>query len=104
MESVRMGRIPKKVKEKALSNYYKQHENNSHHDQQQQQLEDTRDDGLFNNDDELDDSETDYYSLSSVKGESISSLSSFSSSSTSSMNIRQSIHSDQDIAFIPQSK
>jgi len=101
MESVRMGRIPKKVKEKALRNYYKQHEINSHHDQKQ--LEDTRDGGLFNND-ALDDSETDYYSLPSVKGESISSLSSFSSSSTSSMNIRQSIHSDQDIAFIPQSK
>jgi len=102
MESVRMGRIPKKVKEKALRNYYKQHENNSHHDQQQ--LEDTRDDEFFNNDDELDDSEIDYYSLSSVKGESISSLSSFSSSSTSSMSIRQSIHSNQEIVFIPQSK
>ncbi len=102
MESVRMGRIPKKVKEKALRNYYKEHEKKSHHDQQQQ-LEDTRDDGLFNND-ALDDSETDYYSLSSVKGESISSLSSFSSSSTSSMNIPQSIDSSQDIVFIPQSK
>jgi len=92
MENVKMGRIPKKVKEKALKNYQKY---------QQQQIEDPHDAELFY-DDEIDDFETDNYSLSSIKRESISSSSSYSSSSTSSTNARQSIDSNQDIVIIPQ--
>jgi hypothetical protein len=95
MENVKMGRIPKKVKEKALKNYQKY--------QQQQQIEDPHDAELFY-DDEIDDFETDNYSLSNIKRESISSSSSYSSSSTSSTNAGQSIDSNQDIVIIPQGK
>ena len=83
MESVKMGRIPKKVKERALQNYQKYQDRKS---------EQTSDD--------IDDPEIDDYSLSSTKRESISS----SSSSTSSMTTRQSIDSNQDIIVIPDSK
>jgi mannose-6-phosphate isomerase class I len=100
MESVKMGRIPKKVKEKALKNYYKYQKQKS---QQQQQIKDI-DDAQLVYDDELEDFETDNYSLSSIKRESISSSSSYSSSSTSSVNIRQSIDSNQEIVIVPQSK
>jgi hypothetical protein len=93
MESVKMGRIPKKLKEKALRDYLKQEPNI-------EQSEDNQDAEIFYDDD----TETDTYSLSNDKRESISSLSSFSSSSSSSMNIRNSIDSNQDIVIIPQGK
>jgi hypothetical protein len=91
MESVKMGRIPKKVKERALKDYHKYEEKKN------QRLEDIYDD-------EIDDSERDDYSLSSMKRESLSSLSSFSSSSSSSVNIRQSIDTNRDIVIIPPGK
>ena len=84
MESVKMGRIPKKVKERALQNYQKYQERKS-----QQQQEEICEDS--------DDPETDNYSLSSNKRES-------TSSSSSSMNTRQSIDSNPDIIIIPDSK
>jgi hypothetical protein len=97
MESVKMGRIPKKVKEKALKDYHKQQEKKS------QRLEDNHETGL-SYDDDIDDFERDDYSLSSMKRESVSSLSSYSSSSSSSMNMRQSIDSNQDIHIVSQGK
>ncbi len=84
MDSVKMGRIPKKVKEKALKNYQKYQKRKSQH-------EDTCYDD--------DDSEADNSSLSSIKRESIS-----SSSSSSSMNTQQSIDSNHETVIIPQSK
>jgi hypothetical protein len=95
MESVKMGRIPKKLKEKALRDYLKQQQ-----EPNIEQSEDNQDTEIFYDDD----TETDTYSLSNDKRESISSLSSFSSSSSSSMNIRNSIDSNQDIVIIPQGK
>ena len=85
MESVKMGRIPKKVKEKALKHYQK-------YQKHRQQNED-----LYDNDD---DSEIDSFSLPSIKRESVSS----SSSSSSSMNTQQSIDSNHEKIIIPQSK
>jgi len=93
MENVKMGRIPKKVKEKALKNYQKY----------QQQIEDPHDAELYY-DDDINEFETDNYSLSSIKRESISSSSSYSSSSTSSNNARQSIDSNREIVIIPKGK
>jgi hypothetical protein len=85
MESVKMGRIPKKVKEKALKNYQKY--------QKRKQLNED----IYDNDDN---SVIDNFNLSSIKRESISS----SSSSSSSMYTQQSIDSNQEIIIIPQSK
>ncbi len=98
MESVKMGRIPKKVKEKALKDYHKYQEKKC-----QQQIEDLHDaEVVFDN--EIDSFEPDNYSLSGIKRESVSSSSSYSSSSTSSMNIQQSIDSNQEIVIIPKGK
>lgn len=91
MESVKMGRIPKKVKEKALRNYQKYQERKSQ--QQQQQIE------LLDNE-EFIDSETDNSSLSGFIRESTSS----SSSEHSNMNISQSFDSNQETIVIPPSK
>ncbi len=82
MESVKMGRIPKKVKEKALKHYQKHRKQNE---------------DLYDNDE---DSEIDSFSLPSIKRESVSS----SSSSSSSMNTQQSIDSNHEKIIIPQSK
>ncbi|CAF2774678.1 unnamed protein product [Rotaria sp. Silwood2] len=99
MESVKMGRIPKKIKEKALKDYYKQQEKKSQYDQQP--LEDNQDTGIYY-DDYLNGFEMDNYNLSNLQRDSISSVSSTSSSSTSSMNIRQSMDSNQEIVSVPQ--
>ncbi|CAF0817865.1 unnamed protein product [Rotaria sp. Silwood1] len=98
MESVKMGRIPKKIKEKAIRDYYKQREKKSQYDQQP--LEDHHDTGIYY-DDYLNDFEMDNYNLSNLQRESISSVSSTSSSSTSSINIRQSMDSNQEIVSVP---
>lgn len=90
MESVKMGRIPKKVKEKALRNYQKYQERKS---QQQTQIE-----SLDN--EEFVDSEIDNSSLSDVFRESTSS----SSSEHSNLNTHQSVDSNQEIVVIPPSK
>lgn len=98
MESVKMGRIPKKVKEKALRDYRKYRQKTC-----PEQVDDLHDTELFY-DDEIHDLETDNYSLSSIKRESISSTSSYSSSSTSSINNRQSIDSNHETVFVPPGK
>lgn len=108
MESVKMGRIPKKVKERALRDYQKYQEKIS-----QQEMEDNNDAVLFTaaavddddeDDDEINDLETDNFDLFSMKRESISSTSSYSSSSNSSMNNRQSVDSNHDIVVVPLGK
>ncbi|CAF1111604.1 unnamed protein product [Rotaria sordida] len=99
IESVKMGRIPKKVKEKALRDYYKRQEKKSQYDQQP--LEDNQDTRLYY-DDYLNDFEMDNYNLSNLQRDSISSVSSTSSSSTSSINVRRSIDSNHEIIIVPQ--
>lgn len=101
MESVKMGRIPKKVKEKALRDYFKQHSNKYQYDQQP--LDDNRSHKLYY-DDYLNGFEVDDCDFSNLIGDSVSSVSSNSSSSTSSMSLRQSIDSNQEISLEPQSK
>ena len=101
MESVKMGRIPKKVKEKALKNYQKYQERKSHQPQQQQQQQSSQEhlEFIVENDDFID-SEIDNSSLSSFIRESTSS----SSSDNSSMNTQPPIDFHQDIVIIPPSK
>ena len=91
MECVKMGRIPKKVKEKALRDHHRYQENQS-----QQQIEENSNPEVFD-DDEITD-------FQNTKKESISSSSSYSLSSTSSMNIGQSMDLNQEIIIIPPSK
>lgn len=97
MESVKMGRIPKKVKEKALRNYQKYQERKTHHHQQQQPQQQHAE--FIENEDFID-SEIDNSSLSSFIRESTSS----SSSENSMMNAQPSTESNQDIVITPPSK
>jgi hypothetical protein len=101
MESVKMGRIPKKVKEKALRNLHRQHERLTQNGQLP--IEMIADDRLSCNG-ELDDSGIDNCSMSSLNRESTSSSSPFSASGTSSMTEYHSSGSSREIIFIPPGK
>ncbi|CAF1042318.1 unnamed protein product [Adineta steineri] len=83
MESVKMGRIPKKVKEKALRNYHKQQRNH--------QI-----DQLYFKEESVN-CKIDNHKLLNVKSDSAS-----SSSDSSSMDLCQSIDSSPDFIILPQ--
>ena len=93
MESVKMGRIPKKVKEKALRNYQKYQEQRCQPQQQQTQIE-------LPDNEEFIDSEIDNSSLSDFVRESTSS----SSSEHSNLSTRKSVEFNQEMIVIPPSK
>lgn len=98
MESVKMGRIPKKVKEKALRNLHRYHERLA---QSEQTSIDVLVDDRVSSGGEPDDSGIDNCSVSSVNRESISSLSSFSPSGASNILGYQSVDSNLDVVVIP---
>ncbi|CAF3400289.1 unnamed protein product [Rotaria socialis] len=99
MESVKMGRIPKKVKEKVLKDYYAQQDKICQYDQQP--LDDSQNHALYY-DDCFTSFEMDNYNFPHLLGDSISSLSSVSSPTTSSVSLQQSNDSNQEIGIESQ--
>ncbi|UJR36171.1 hypothetical protein I4U23_028905 [Adineta vaga] len=94
MESVKMGRIPKKVKEKALRSYQKYQEKLMQN--KQVSLEKISNERLSSVGD-IDDSEIDNSSTTSITQESRSSISSI----TSNINTQQSMDMNQETIYIP---
>ncbi|CAF1226885.1 unnamed protein product [Rotaria magnacalcarata] len=99
MESVKMGRIPKKVKEKVLKDYHTQQDKICQYDQQP--LDDSQNHALYSNDC-FTSFEMDNCNFPPLLGESISSLSSISSSTRSSVSLQQSNDSNQEIGIESQ--
>ena len=107
IESVKMGRIPKKLKEKALRDYHKQQERTLQRSEEENYYpEFLHNNGNIDDDDNDNDTETEIYELDladpSDKRNSVSSFSSFSSSSSSSVPPQLSADSQHDIIIIPQ--
>lgn len=107
IESVKMGRIPKKLKEKALRDYHKQQERTLQGSEEGNYYpEFLHNNGNIDDDDDDNDTETEIYELDladpSDKRHSVSSFSSFSSSSSSSVAPQLSTDSQHDIIIIPQ--
>ena len=107
IESVKMGRIPKKLKEKALRDYHKQQERTLQRSEEENyHPEFLHNNGNINDDDDDNDTETEIYELDladpSDKRQSVSSFSSLSSSSSSSVPPQLSADSPHDIIIIPQ--
>ena len=104
IESVKMGRIPKKLKEKALQDYHKQREKKF---SSQSFDEDLNLEILGNHNENVTEERHNHHVHHfHNKRDSISSISSISSSSSSNINVPPSIPVDlqQEIIVIPQGK
>ena len=102
IESVKMGRIPKKLKEKALRDYQKQQERTLQRSAEENQFPEFSSNNNNENDDDDDDAETEVYEVDCTDAkDKRHSVSSLSSSSSSSMYAQPSTDAEQDIIIIP---